>query len=677
MIPNNTKQATVEGNVKPLRHRAMTVNADAIPYIMDMLTKLYSDNELACIREYSTNAWDSHVEAGNTGRPIEVNTPSQLSPFLSIRDYGTGLSSDDLLDMFSEYGLSTKREDEKATGSMGVGSKSALAYTSQFTMVSIKDGIRAEVSISVDERGVGDVAIISEGPTTEHNGVEVLIPANRDHSFGVKAANFFQFWAEGTVLLNGQEPARTFRKLSDRIYFYEGDSDVIVMGNIAYPIRWDKAITRNINRHVACYVTMNGPDEVCFVPAREALVYNPITENSIEGLREEFNDAVKNFIKESIESTSTRVDALAMWKEMKDIFGYACGNSFEWNGEPVSVEDVLTYEVPLPDGTKRTMHRQAIEFDVNKTRNAVSTASRLSVNYFMNKGLVITGFPNDSLSSAYKARIRLYVSQNGIKTGGYGRPGLILVREDNYASDLWHTAALEGKTVAWADVLAATKPEKRERVAAVERDGAYDVLVEGESFYQEMDLDIDDNIVYYTVADYGNQGLYGDYARYVFDEEPDAKIVCVRANRVAKLKRIYNNVREFDMTYWLGLKGKRAFDALTPEQIETLKTRYTYRHMGDYQYSYSDFGVTKRAFKNVDNIADTEYAGVLRAYFAPGVPNENVLEYSTEFVTLRTTWKDKAIRFDKRYPLAQWDKHPTETLEYVNAAYAKNGESNE
>src|SRR6266498_3259199 len=87
----------------------MTIDDDAIDHIMDLLTDLYSDPEMAVLREYSTNARDSHIEAGIADRPIEVSLPTPLSQFLRIRDFGAGLNAEDIREIYSRYGKSTKR----------------------------------------------------------------------------------------------------------------------------------------------------------------------------------------------------------------------------------------------------------------------------------------------------------------------------------------------------------------------------------------------------------------------------------------------------------------------------------------------------------------------------------------------------------------------------------------
>ena len=47
---------------------------DHLVHIFEMLrNKIYTDKILACIREYSTNAQDAHIEAGTPGLPIQAD----------------------------------------------------------------------------------------------------------------------------------------------------------------------------------------------------------------------------------------------------------------------------------------------------------------------------------------------------------------------------------------------------------------------------------------------------------------------------------------------------------------------------------------------------------------------------------------------------------------------------
>jgi len=239
MIPNNLNVATVDNRLDG-RKIEMKIDTAATVHLMSLLTSLYSDQELACIREYSTNADDSHKDAG-TKRPIEVTTPTSLSPYFRVKDYGVGMDANTIADVYSQYGRSTKRTQTDTNGSMGIGGKSALSYTHQFTVIGIKDSIKTNVSVSIGNDGGGIMEIVDESLTDDPNGVEIIIPCKRYNDFTNKAAHFFKFWAKGTVLLNGRDPSNGLTKVSDHVYTVDNagsyEKDVIVMGNVAILLR--------------------------------------------------------------------------------------------------------------------------------------------------------------------------------------------------------------------------------------------------------------------------------------------------------------------------------------------------------------------------------------------------------------------------------------------------------
>src|SRR5262245_34262870 len=93
----------------------MGIDTSALQHIISVLTDLYSDPELAVIREYSTNALDAHRDAGNP-LPIEVTLPTPLAPLFKVRDYGDGLDAEDIRNIYSRYGTSTKRDSNDVVG---------------------------------------------------------------------------------------------------------------------------------------------------------------------------------------------------------------------------------------------------------------------------------------------------------------------------------------------------------------------------------------------------------------------------------------------------------------------------------------------------------------------------------------------------------------------------------
>ena len=118
--------------------------------------KLYSDKIMAVIREYSTNATDAHVEAGTPEKPVDVTLPTRLDPHLIIRDYGLGLTEEEVRELYVMYGSSTKRATNDAIGQLGLGCKSGFAYSDQFMVISYKDGKKYTYNAYLDETNGGN-----------------------------------------------------------------------------------------------------------------------------------------------------------------------------------------------------------------------------------------------------------------------------------------------------------------------------------------------------------------------------------------------------------------------------------------------------------------------------------------------------------------------------------------
>ena len=253
----------------------MGIDAGSVSHIIGLLTDLYSDKEMAVIREYSTNAADSHVEAGQT-RPIEVTvTTDGPNPEFTVQDWGLGLSKDEITDVYSMYGTSTKRDSNDAVGMLGLGCKSGLTYAVQFTVDAVKDGMRTVATIAKGEDGVGEIQILLHTSTPEPNGVKVSVPIRGyTYSFYEKVERFFYYW-RGGVLVNGEVP----ENIVDVEEWVEVDPDVyvcgegyrgsmIVQGGVAYPFTVNRPNDWPGSRSIVAYVPIGSVD---FVPSREAL----------------------------------------------------------------------------------------------------------------------------------------------------------------------------------------------------------------------------------------------------------------------------------------------------------------------------------------------------------------------------------------------------------------------
>lgn len=223
------------------------IKSDGLAHIFNVLrNQLYSNKILAILREYSCNAVDAHVEANCEERPIKVSLPSRLMPELKIRDYGLGLSENDIKEIYAFYGESTKRKSNSLIGQLGLGSKSAFAYGDNFVINSFFNGVKITYNAYIDETQVGQIAKLSSCPTDEENGVEIVIPVKQSDfdNFTTTAEELFAHFKvrpiiEGVadfnypvknITLSGDN-WRMFEK--HNLYNYEHH---IIMGNIRYRI---------------------------------------------------------------------------------------------------------------------------------------------------------------------------------------------------------------------------------------------------------------------------------------------------------------------------------------------------------------------------------------------------------------------------------------------------------
>ena len=270
---------------------------------------LYSNKIRAIVRELGTNAYDSHVLAGCPERPFEVHLPNKLEPWFAVRDFGVGLSAEQVEKIYTVYFESTKDTSNDFNGCLGLGSKSPFSYTTNFTVSSVKDGVRNLYSAFIDDTGCPAIAKLHTCETTDPNGIEVKFPVNTDdfRSFLREAENVYGVFktpptitgvASNTVTL--YKPSRVYEDIIPGLHLIESNGyysslpytrSFAVMGNVAYPIDLpeyetetlnavEQAILKNCEIHFE-----NG--EIEFQPSREGLSYIPRTVAAIKSKLEQ------------------------------------------------------------------------------------------------------------------------------------------------------------------------------------------------------------------------------------------------------------------------------------------------------------------------------------------------------------------------------------------------------
>jgi len=496
----------------------MGMAEDAVAKLLNILTDLYSDAEMATIREYATNAWDSHVEAGNTA-PIEITTPNALSPYYIIKDYGVGLSVDDIERIYSQYGASTKTGSNNTNGMLGLGAKSALSLVPQFNIISVKGGVKITVMVSRSADGGGQMEVVDTRATDEPNGVEVKIPVPRSYTFAEKVERFFQFWPEGTVLVNGEQPKRiTGRPVGDKFIVNKSlGHDYIVMGNVAYPC---ETLYKDQYGYMGIVAFVEIGD-VNFTPSREDLHYTPKTNETIEALRREFKTLLVASAQKDVEESANHAEAWERAAGWRTSFFNRLGQ-FTYKGDAIPSDISFVKDATDQYGSRI----QGKSFNIVGKSGRYANWIRTVNPTILDDHLFVIGFA-DSLkpSPTQREKVQVYV-----KNQGWSCTKVVFFKETVLVDDPTHLKFLEGmKIVDWSEI---NKIKiTRVKTPGVVRTEKYDLFNGSRWSYTPVsDFDTTKPIIFISPTE--NRAPY--YLQTIF---PEGQIVMLGMNRWDKFKR--------------------------------------------------------------------------------------------------------------------------------------------
>lgn len=265
---------------------------------------LYANKIRAIVRELSCNAVDSHVAAGRADTPFDVHLPNDLEPWFSIRDYGTGLSHEQVTQIYTTYFESTKTNSNEFIGALGLGSKSPFAYTDNFTVTAIQDGKKGIYSAFINGQGVPSIAQMMTEECDEPNGVEVKFSVNDryDYSkFRDEARQVYTYFklrpvVTGYSSFQFNDVEYESKDIIPGVHSCKGGyNSKAIMGNIAYPIDIPNAdkVLGDLRGLLSCALEFHFEiGELDFQASREGLSYIPQTIDSIKRKLEAVNAAL-------------------------------------------------------------------------------------------------------------------------------------------------------------------------------------------------------------------------------------------------------------------------------------------------------------------------------------------------------------------------------------------------
>jgi hypothetical protein len=351
---------------------------------------LYSNKILAVVRELSTNAYDSHVEAGKVSVPFDVHLPTQLDPTFSIRDYGTSMDHDDCMQLYTTYFRSTRNNSNEAVGCLGLGSKAPFAYADSFTVEAYLNGHKRLYTGYKNEDGSPTFSLLDEMETSEPNGIKVSInvASNDVGRFVHEAKKVYEFFKVRPNFIGEKiqytSPAKVLE--GDSWYFDDNaDNNLIIMGQIAYPLDHyqimnadaDNAESKFVQYSDGLRIFVNIGD-VDITPSRESLSYSNETKVNIRSKVKSIASEIAIKIEAEIKSQPTLFKARKKYVQISDQCSSiksaieSLQKSIMWNdmklfdsiaGESIEIKNKIT----CTTFTKHT-YRKKIDTEYNAER---------------------------------------------------------------------------------------------------------------------------------------------------------------------------------------------------------------------------------------------------------------------------------------------------------------------
>jgi len=355
MIVDEEKRILV--NSQDFDEMSFGIDSEDVPFVMNILrNQIYSDKILAVVREYTTNAVDAHVEAGIADVPIKISLPNLSSNEFRVRDYGFGLSEEDIENIYTKYCKSTKRQTNLAVGQLGIGCKSGFAYGDSFMIVSYFNGEKKMYNACIDDKNSGKVFLMSTQKTDEPTGMEIIIPVKeadkKDFLNRVKRITpFFKVKPEIdgcddnsflNVLDNVANAGSNWKVIDsvsyfsdihgyDRDNYYRSELDFIAtMGGIPYPIDKDifsndltnlKINFSNFLSDTFVVIDFNIGD-LSVTSSRESLEYTDKTKENILNTFKVIHKEYFESIAKKFDDCQSRQELIDLYQHFKDEYSY-------------------------------------------------------------------------------------------------------------------------------------------------------------------------------------------------------------------------------------------------------------------------------------------------------------------------------------------------------------------
>lgn len=297
---------------------AMQIDPDQGVKLALIISGMYA-KDYSSIREYISNGKTATQRIGSN-KPVEVrfSTYGDNDQFVTITDYGIGMTLEDMKHDLLWLGRSTSDLEVDSAGGFGIGAKSGLSVTPQFHISSTKDGVTTNIQIKRDENGIS-TTLMGQGEAEEGlHGTTVTLPLSQTQMNSMLSSvreNLIPFYPEDEVIFYIDDikvdsgHSLVGRRIKDVIidsnynpssysYSYSGNPKTFaIVAGAPYPIDFD--ISQYTNGVPVSVIFMDNED-VTIPSNREGLEASQLTHDSLKRKIDECHEVLASEINEEL-----------------------------------------------------------------------------------------------------------------------------------------------------------------------------------------------------------------------------------------------------------------------------------------------------------------------------------------------------------------------------------------
>jgi Histidine kinase-, DNA gyrase B-, and HSP90-like ATPase len=564
---------------------------EAGPHMMQILSGLYANPEVALVREYLTNMYDAHIAlhraTGSWGPKPTLSLPTTFTPTLVFADKGIGMSKETVKRIYTRYGKSTKSDSNDEVGGFGLGAKVAFAYNGgvDWTVASVRDGEKNTFIARIGPNGMPVLSHLDCSPTTEPSGTTVTIPVRRQ-DIGTIQNTAKTYLRHFPLPINVENASFTITpvvsELSGDVWSvgrgggYGSNGLTVVVGNVPYNIpepelvgalRRGGLLTSNSN-DAQYFWTQNevtiklAVGSVDIVPSRDSVQFTDRTKDALAKALQATANAIKAEISKMVQAAPTEYDALLMLEKVNNLsyIGHLTQTA-DYKGRKISrVEGIVRKVTDFPGttfscyGITKSDSGEIVEKDCS-TEVSVGTNNNTRI-LFVNTA---KGEIRVAKALAHKNLVNKTKGGRASRWGGHKIGHVLLVKttlsKDEFSKRFGgYPVALIENTSDYADVKAPSG-------TGINAENIY--RFNGRSWEARVRVPVDTDVRYYLPLTKG-------YARFSYQDDhyAVAKLIneASRLGLVDQNYRLYgiktDEVKNFDAALWVNLN-----DAITAKII--------------------------------------------------------------------------------------------------------------